>query len=83
MKNRAGGEGNAACSDRTRLEVPEGDGLASGGSLGLAHTPAFSLGRLLVVGRALHVADQTFLLAQLFETPDHLLDGFAGTHLDF
>jgi len=83
MKHRAGGQEQGACSDGIRLEVSEWDELASGGSLGLAHTPAFSFRRLLVVGRALHIADQTFLLAQLLKASNHLLDGFAGTHFDF
>jgi len=50
-------------------------------ALGFSHAPAFPLRRLLIVGCSLHVADQALFLAQFLETPNHLLDGLARSHL--
>jgi hypothetical protein len=46
-------------------------------ALGFSHASAFPLRRFFVVSRSLHIADQALFLAQLFETPNHLLNGLA------
>ncbi len=58
-------------------------GLPSDGALGFSHAPSLPLGRLFIVGRSLHIANQPLLLAQLLETSNHLLHRFTGSHLHF
>lgn len=81
-KNRAGMGGDSACPVGIWTWEDE-PGLVPDRTLGFSHAPAFPLRGLLVVGGSLHIADQPLLLAQLLETPDHLLHGLARTHLDF
>jgi hypothetical protein len=81
MKDRAGvgrpcrGSGYVPGRVKSRCLMPDR-------ALGFSHAPAFPLRRLLIISRSLHVADQTLLLTQLLETPNHLLDGLTGSHLD-
>jgi len=62
-----------------QLQFPESS--ISTHSCGFAHSTAFSFGGLFVVAYPFQVADDAFLLAHFFETPDHLLDGFTNSRL--
>ena len=66
-----------ACARFVFSDGSEFGGLVPDDSLGFSHASAFPLRRLLVVGRPLHIANQPFLLAQLLETSNHLLNGLA------
>ena len=76
MKNRSGVVSHCLFTGYVRGRV-ETRGLVPDDALGFSHAPALPLRGLLVVSRSFHVADQAFLLAQLLETPDHLLNGLA------
>jgi len=80
-KNRAGIR--QFCLPGWRVGPGRGGISVPDGPLGLSHASALPFRGLLVVGGSLHIADQPLLFAQLLETPDHLLHGLAGTHLDF
>jgi len=58
-------------------------GLAADGALGFSQAPSLPFGRLLIVGRSLHIANQPLFLTQLLETSNHLLHGLTGSHLYF
>jgi GTP-binding protein HflX len=70
-----------------RLDIEKngsgGSALPAGHPLSFSHASAFTLRRFFIVSGTFHVANQAFFFAKFLETPDHLLNGFACTHLNF